>query len=261
MDPQEQEDFFAEDERFKTALHYTVGKLSQKAEQDRQERMIFRYGGRSSQCMPVQFSKPFIGTLTEITSEMIGHWAKDLEAFAKHAGRSVINADDVHLLTRRSPSLTKLLDDVVRLKRKSNDNVVDERQNGENKDKSGEQERTENDDEWDTTWILPLPSTSTGSIEAVNRKRRAGATDEFSLANFDDEWWVEREDSAEANHVEASTDQKSPARMVVDDDEWNTDWVLPLPSTSGVQREGNAQKRPRLVDDEFIDPADLNDDW
>jgi centromere protein S len=35
--------------------------------------------------------------------------AKDLEAFAKHAGRSQINSDDVMLLTRRNEGLEAVL--------------------------------------------------------------------------------------------------------------------------------------------------------
>ena len=35
--------------------------------------------------------------------------AKDLEAFAKHAGRTQINADDVLLLARRNEGLESLL--------------------------------------------------------------------------------------------------------------------------------------------------------
>jgi len=112
MDAHGDDDLFAEEERYKTALHYTVGKLSQQAVVDRENRKRIRMGA-NSQSPPVHFSKEFVAALTEAVWDMSEHWATDLEAFANHAKRSVINADDVRLLVRRSPTLTRLLEEAA----------------------------------------------------------------------------------------------------------------------------------------------------
>lgn len=52
--------------------------------------------------------------------EFIENSSKDLESFAKHAGRTQINADDVLLLARRNEGLESLLRTYVEELRKSN---------------------------------------------------------------------------------------------------------------------------------------------
>jgi len=51
----------------------------------------------------------FIGGLSELCWAQIGNVAHDLEAFAKHAGRSTINSKDVVLLGRRNEGLEEVL--------------------------------------------------------------------------------------------------------------------------------------------------------
>ena len=51
----------------------------------------------------------FIGGLSEMIWAQIANVAGDLEAFAKHAGRTLINAKDVVLLGRRTEGLEELL--------------------------------------------------------------------------------------------------------------------------------------------------------
>ena len=51
----------------------------------------------------------FIGGLSELVWSQIETLAGDLEAFAKHAGRSVINCDDVLLVARRNEALAEIL--------------------------------------------------------------------------------------------------------------------------------------------------------
>lgn len=60
-----------------------MGKLSEKAAEDRTERELFRFPDQPSQAMPAIFTKPFIAALTDVTWNMLEHWANDLEAFAK----------------------------------------------------------------------------------------------------------------------------------------------------------------------------------
>ena len=51
----------------------------------------------------------FIGGLSEMVWGQIENVARDLEAFAKHSGRSTINSKDVLLLGRRNEGLEELL--------------------------------------------------------------------------------------------------------------------------------------------------------
>ena len=51
----------------------------------------------------------FIGGLSEMVWGQIENVARDLEAFAKHSGRSTINSKDVLLLGRRNEGLDQLL--------------------------------------------------------------------------------------------------------------------------------------------------------
>ena len=51
----------------------------------------------------------FIGGLSEMVWGQIENVARDLEAFAKHSGRSTINPKDVLLLGRRNEGLEELL--------------------------------------------------------------------------------------------------------------------------------------------------------
>jgi len=51
----------------------------------------------------------FIGSLTELVYAQIQSASRDLESFAKHAGRSTVTTDDVLLLARRNDGLQTLL--------------------------------------------------------------------------------------------------------------------------------------------------------
>uniref|UniRef100_A0A3P9N9Q4 Centromere protein S n=1 Tax=Poecilia reticulata TaxID=8081 RepID=A0A3P9N9Q4_POERE len=76
--------------RLKAAVHYTVGRLCQKiGEEHRRE-----------------FSRQTIAAIAETTFRECDIFAKDLEAFARHAKRSTVSAEDVKLLARRSSALS-----------------------------------------------------------------------------------------------------------------------------------------------------------
>ncbi|CAI5687472.1 unnamed protein product [Oreochromis niloticus] len=93
-------------QRLKAAVHYTVGRLCQKIGEDHRR----------------QFSRQAIAAIAETTFRQCGRcstnedirslttlldiFAKDLEAFARHAKRSTVSVDDVKLVARRSTALS-----------------------------------------------------------------------------------------------------------------------------------------------------------
>lgn len=77
-------------QRLKAAVHFTVGRLCLKiGEEHRRE-----------------FSRQTIAAIAETTFRQCDIFAKDLEAFARHAKRSTVSADDVKLVARRSTALS-----------------------------------------------------------------------------------------------------------------------------------------------------------
>ncbi|XP_074874198.1 centromere protein S [Carettochelys insculpta] len=80
-------------QRLKAAVHYTVGCLCQEVAEDKD----------------IQFSKQTIAAISEITFRQCETFAKDLEMFARHGKRTIINSEDVKLLARRSNSLLRYI--------------------------------------------------------------------------------------------------------------------------------------------------------
>ncbi|XP_029358275.1 centromere protein S [Echeneis naucrates] len=76
-------------QRLKAAVHFTVGRLCQKVAEEHHR----------------GFSRQVIAALTETTFRQCDIFAKDLEAFARHAKRSTVTAEDVKLVARRSTAL------------------------------------------------------------------------------------------------------------------------------------------------------------
>lgn len=91
--PDLQGDDETKDEKLKAALWYAVGQMvdSITLNQD------------------LNATPHFIGGLSEMVWTQIDNVARDLEAFAKHSGRSTINCKDVLLLGRRNEGLDELL--------------------------------------------------------------------------------------------------------------------------------------------------------
>ncbi|TNY21820.1 kinetochore component CENP-S-domain-containing protein [Rhodotorula diobovata] len=77
----------------KAAVWYTVTKIAQEEELS----------------LPFAASEHFVATLAEVVFQQALSLGKDLERFAKHAGRLTINADDVKLASRRNEPLYELL--------------------------------------------------------------------------------------------------------------------------------------------------------
>ncbi|KAF2639313.1 hypothetical protein P280DRAFT_499539 [Massarina eburnea CBS 473.64] len=87
------EDDLEREERLKSSLWYTIGQFVDEQSID-----------ESFNATP-----QFIGALTELVYTQIANASRDLEVFSKHAGRKVVNTDDVMLLTRRNEALEMLL--------------------------------------------------------------------------------------------------------------------------------------------------------
>ncbi|KAH7399075.1 kinetochore component CENP-S-domain-containing protein [Phaeosphaeria sp. MPI-PUGE-AT-0046c] len=82
-----------QEERLKSALWYSIGK----------------YIDEECLISDVNATPQFIGALTELVYTQIANTSRDLETFSAHAGRSVINTDDVMLLARRNDALEEML--------------------------------------------------------------------------------------------------------------------------------------------------------
>ncbi|XP_012684833.1 centromere protein S [Clupea harengus] len=84
------DDTLAQTQRLKAAIHFTTGQICQTIAAD---------CGR-------EFSRQAIAAIAETTFRQCDTFAKDLEAFARHAKRNTINVDDVKLVSRRSTALS-----------------------------------------------------------------------------------------------------------------------------------------------------------
>ncbi|XP_035518600.1 centromere protein S [Morone saxatilis] len=77
-------------QRLKAAVHYTVSRICQKMGEDHRR----------------EFSRQVIAAIAETTVRQCDIFAKDLEAFARHAKRSTVSTEDVKLVARRSTALS-----------------------------------------------------------------------------------------------------------------------------------------------------------
>ncbi|KAL3422627.1 hypothetical protein PVAG01_06783 [Phlyctema vagabunda] len=90
-------------ERLKAALWFSIGKIVDE----------------ETMRLNTNATPQFIGALSEMVWTQIGpvdyaeNVAIDLEAFARHAGRTTVNTDDVLLVTRRNDALHGIMRDFV----------------------------------------------------------------------------------------------------------------------------------------------------
>ncbi|XP_067362216.1 centromere protein S isoform X1 [Channa argus] len=110
-------------QRLKAAVHYTVGRLCQKLSKDHRR----------------EFSRQVIAAIAETTFRQCDIFAKDLEAFARHAKRSTVSTEDVKLLARRSTALS------IYMQNKSEElnQGLKKKNNGKRKSKDTEEESRE----------------------------------------------------------------------------------------------------------------------
>uniref|UniRef100_A0A667X1P7 Centromere protein S n=1 Tax=Myripristis murdjan TaxID=586833 RepID=A0A667X1P7_9TELE len=79
----------AAQQRLKAAVHFTVGRMCHSLGEDHRR----------------TFSRQVIAAIAETTFRQCDIFAKDLEAFARHAKRSTVSSEDVKLAARRSTAL------------------------------------------------------------------------------------------------------------------------------------------------------------
>ncbi|XP_075967249.1 centromere protein S [Anarhichas minor] len=77
-------------QRLKAAVHYAVGRMCQRMTEDHRR----------------DFSRQVVAAIAETTFRQCDIFAKDLEAFARHAKRSTVSSEDVKLVARRSTALS-----------------------------------------------------------------------------------------------------------------------------------------------------------
>ncbi|CAH0691711.1 unnamed protein product [Spodoptera exigua] len=70
-------------------------------------------GTETCHFLGLEITKPAVEIVAELVYKKLAVYGADLEAFAKHAKRSTINADDVKLLVRRCPSLKNRLNAIT----------------------------------------------------------------------------------------------------------------------------------------------------
>ncbi|KAJ0068739.1 hypothetical protein NL108_010812 [Boleophthalmus pectinirostris] len=106
-------------QRLKAAVHYTVGRLCLKIGQEQSK----------------EFSRQTIAAIAETTFRQCENFARDLEAFARHAKRTTVSADDVKLVARRSTALS------MYIQNKSEELNQEKKSTGKRKSKDTEESR------------------------------------------------------------------------------------------------------------------------
>ncbi|KAJ8258946.1 hypothetical protein COCON_G00179580 [Conger conger] len=86
-------DEFSHSQRLKAAIHFTVARICEEVGQDCEK----------------TFSKLAIAAISETTFKQCDIFARDLEAFARHAKRTTVTVEDVKLTARRSASLANYI--------------------------------------------------------------------------------------------------------------------------------------------------------
>jgi centromere protein S len=82
-------------QRLKSSLHYSIGNIIDSISLDQD----------------LNTTPDFIAALTELVWSQILTSGADLEAFAKHAGRGIVDVKDVLLLVRRNEQLKEVLEE------------------------------------------------------------------------------------------------------------------------------------------------------
>lgn len=73
---------------------------------------------------PINATPQFIAALTEMVWTQVENVAIDLEAFARHAGRTTVSTDDVLLIARRNEALEGVLKKWLDLEVKKGETIM-----------------------------------------------------------------------------------------------------------------------------------------
>ncbi|KAM6979488.1 centromere protein S [Aplochiton taeniatus] len=101
------------EQRLKAAIHFTVGGLCQSIGEECEK----------------EFSRQVIAAIAETTFRQCEIFAKDLEAFARHAKRATVSSEDVKLVARRSTALSNFIQRKSEELASSNQDQKDKRKN------------------------------------------------------------------------------------------------------------------------------------
>ena len=88
-----------EGNQLKASLHFAIAKICEAEANNKQ----------------IECSKAFIACLTETVYEKMEIFTIDLEAFSRHCKRTVVNIEDVKLLTRHSVELKEKIEEYCSL--------------------------------------------------------------------------------------------------------------------------------------------------
>ncbi|NP_001122221.1 centromere protein S [Danio rerio] len=119
----------AQNQRLKAAVHYTVGSLCQHIAEDCEK----------------QITKQTIAAIAETAFRQCDIFAKDLEAFARHAKRNTVTVDDVKLTARRTTALYNYIQQKSEELALNNQELKEKRKKNAAKRKSKDMEAEEND--------------------------------------------------------------------------------------------------------------------
>ncbi|XP_076870413.1 centromere protein S [Brachyhypopomus gauderio] len=114
-------------QRLRAAVHYTVGGLCQ---------------GAAAACGR-DISRQAIAAVAETTFRQCDIFAKDLEAFSRHAKRQTVTTDDVKLLARRSTALSNFIQQKSEELAIHNQELKEKRKKNATKRKSKDMEENE----------------------------------------------------------------------------------------------------------------------
>ncbi|TRY69811.1 hypothetical protein DNTS_000589 [Danionella cerebrum] len=123
------DDSEAQKQRLKAAVHFSVASLCENIAADSEK----------------QFTKQTIAAIAETAFRQCDIFAKDLEAFARHAKRHTVTMDDVKLTARRSTALYNYMQQKSEELASNNQELKDKRKKNAAKRKSKEMEPDENE--------------------------------------------------------------------------------------------------------------------
>ncbi|XP_029906836.1 centromere protein S isoform X1 [Myripristis murdjan] len=117
----------AAQQRLKAAVHFTVGRMCHSLGEDHRR----------------TFSRQVIAAIAETTFRQCDIFAKDLEAFARHAKRSTVSSEDVKLAARRSTALSIFIQNKIEELKNQEQRDLKKKNTGKRKSRDTEEDSRE----------------------------------------------------------------------------------------------------------------------